>query len=392
MPKPQIKPTLNTDKPNVPIMIPYARQSIDESDIEAVVDTLRGALITTGPLVDRFENAIREFTGTKHAVAVANGTAALHAAMSAANIQPGDEVIVPTLTFLASANCVVYQGGTPVFADVDPDTLLVDPADVERKITSKTKAVIAVDYAGQPCDYKRLRDVAAQHGLVLVADAAHSLGADLDGGHVGTLANLTTLSFHPVKHITTGEGGMVLCDDETTAQTIRRFRHHGIDADHHLRSEKGQWHYQMTELGYNYRVTDFQCALGLSQLKKLPNWLQRRREIAARYDEEFSNLPQVSPLKTNDRVNHAYHLYVVRVPAEDRKRLFSFLREKDVGVNVHYIPVHLQPFHQKRFGCSEGLCPNAERVYQTIISLPMFPGLRDDEFARVVALIKGFFT
>jgi perosamine synthetase len=292
-------------------MIPYGRQCIDEEDIQAVVNVLRSDWLTTGPLIEAFEEAFARRVGARHAVAVSSGTAALHAAMHALGIVQGDEVIVPAITFAASANCVVYQGGTPVFADVDPETLLIDPASVESRLSSKTKAIIAVDFAGQPCDYDALKDIAERHNLVLVADACHALGGRYKDKPVGTLAALNAFSFHPVKHITTGEGGMVTTDDPIMAERMLLFRNHGITTDHRQRAQQGSWFYEMVELGYNYRITDFQCALGMSQLKKLSKWVEQRREIARRYNNAFFNIPFVKPLGVNGDVFHAYHLYVI---------------------------------------------------------------------------------
>jgi perosamine synthetase len=372
--------------------LPYGRQSIDDGDIAAVEEALRSDWLTTGPKVEAFERALAGFVGAKEAVAVSSGTAALHACMFALGIGPGDEVVVPAMTFAATANCVVFQGGTPVFADVDPDTLLLDPADVSKKITPRTKAVIAVDYAGQPCDYDALRALAEEHKLHLVADGCHSLGGARRGRKVGTMADLTAFSFHPVKHITTGEGGMVTTGDAEFAARMRRFRNHGITTDHRQRAEKGTWYYEMTDLGYNYRLTDFQCALGQSQLRKLPAWLERRREIARRYDAAFAAMPAVSPLRVAGDVTHAYHLYVIRLDlaklAASRAEIFSALREAGIGVNVHYIPVHLHPYYRQRFGTGPGLCPAAEAAYESVLSLPMFPAMSDADVDRVVNSLR----
>lgn len=371
--------------------IPYGRQWIDEDDIRAVVDVLRSDWLTTGPKVTEFEQALAGFVGAKEAVAVSSGTAALHAAMYAAGIGPGDEVIVPPMTFAATANAVVFQGGIPVFADVDPDTLLIDPDKVEGKITPRTKAIIAVDYAGQPCDYDVLREIADRHGLFLVADACHSLGAEYKSRKVGTLADVTAFSFHPVKHIATGEGGMITTDDPELARRMRLFRSHGITTDARQREEQGSWFYEMVDLGYNYRITDFQCALGVSQLQKLPKFLERRREIAARYDETFAGLPGINPLEVRLDVLHAYHLYVVKVDARasgiDRAAFFTNLREKGISANVHYIPVHLHPFYRKKFHTGPGLCPVDEAAYEQIISLPMFPGMSDKHVEHVIEAV-----
>lgn len=374
-------------------MIPYGRQTIDDEDIKAVIEVLRSDWLTTGPKVAEFEEALARYVGTKSAVAVSSGTAALHAAMYALGIGPGHEVIVPTLTFAASANCVVYRGGTPVFADVAADTLLIDPQEVERKITPRTKAIIAVDYAGQPCDYDALREIADRHHVSLVADACHSLGATYRGRSVGSLADLSVFSFHPVKHITTGEGGMITTDQEEYANRLRIFRNHGITSDHRQREAQGSWFYEMVDLGYNYRITDFQCALGMSQLQKLPRWLERRREIARQYDETFAGIKGIKPLAVEGDVRHAYHLYVIRVNKDetglDRKGFFQALRSRGIGVNVHYIPVHLHPFYQKRFGTGRGLCPVAESAYEQILSLPMYPAMTDADREIVTDTLRS---
>ena len=373
-------------------LLPYGRQWIDEEDIEAVIQVLRSAWITTGPKVIEFEEAFAKFVGAKYAVAVSSGTAALHAAMYAIGIKPGDEVIVPAMTFAASANCVVFQGGTPVFVDVDPETLLIDPKQVEAKITPRTKAVIAVDYTGQPCDYDVLRSIADRYGLILVADACHALGARYKGRPVGTLADLNVFSFHPVKHITTGEGGMITTDNPDFAERMRIFRNHGITTDYRQREKQGSWFYEMVDLGYNYRITDIQCALGLSQLNKLPGWVKRRQEIAQEYDAAFAEFPAIRPLKVRADVSHAYHLYVVRLDLSQlratRAEIFTALRAEGIGVNVHYIPVHLHPFYRKRFGTGPGLCPVAEAAYEEIITLPLFPRMGDNDVEDVITAVR----
>ena len=368
--------------------IPYGRQSIDDDDIAAVVEVLRSDWLTTGPTVDRFEEALAAATGSAHAVAVANGTAALHAAIYAAGVEAGDEVVVTPMTFAASANCAIYQGATPVFADVRPDTLLLDPQQVATKITDRTRAVVAVDYAGQPCDYDQLRALCAEHGLVLVADACHALGGSYGGAPVGTLADLSVFSFHPVKHLCTGEGGAITTDDAGRAARLRLFRNHGISSDHRQRAAQGSWFYEMVDLGFNYRLTDIQCALGLSQLAKQPAWLARRRAIAASYDEALRSMAGVEPLGLSPDREHAYHLYVVLLdPGVDRQAVFCGLRDAGIGVNVHYVPVHLHPYYRQRFGTGEGLCPVAEGAYQRMLSLPMFPTISDEDVARVLRTV-----
>jgi perosamine synthetase len=367
--------------------IPYGRQLIDEDDIQAVVDVLRSDWLTTGPAVQAFEQAFADVVESSHAVAVSSGTAALHAAMFALGIGPGDEVIVPTMTFAATANSVVFEGGKPVFADVVPDTLLIDPNHVERLINPNTKAIIAVDYAGQPGDYDALKSIAERHNLALVADACHSLGASYKGRPAGSLADITVFSFHPVKHITTGEGGMVTTNDPELGARTKIFRNHGITTDHRQRMEQGSWHYEMVELGYNYRITDIQCALGLSQLKKLSRWIARRQELAAMYDKAFDGVEGIEPLLTASDVSHAYHLYVIRLGTRDgqplRSVVFSELRSRGIGVNVHYIPVHLHPYYRKTFNTGPGLCPVAEKAYENILSLPMYPGMSNDDVRRI---------
>jgi perosamine synthetase len=390
MRRPQRK-TLSSN--SAALRLPYGQQCIDEADIAAVVDVLRSDWLTTGPAVPRFEEAIAAFTGARYGVAVSSGTAALHAAMHAAGIGPGDEVIVPPITFVATANAVVFQGGTPVFADVDRETLLLDPASAEKRITARTKAIIAVDYAGQPCDYHSLRAIADRYGLILLADACHSLGARYRGRPVGTLADLTVFSFHPVKHITTGEGGMVVTDRADFRERMAAFRNHGIDTDHRQRAERGSWAYEMKELGYNYRITDFQCALGLSQLSKLQGWLERRRAIAGSYAEAFAGMAGVRPVNVRPDAAHAYHLYPVRIDFDAfgaaRAQVFQHLRDQGIGVNVHYIPVHLQPFYREKFGTTAGLCPVAEAAYEELLSLPMFPAMTEAQVEQVADAFSG---
>ena len=346
-------------------LLPYARQSVSEDDISAVNEVLRSDWLTTGPMVGEFEKKFAAFTGAKEAVAVSNGTAALHAAMVGAGIGAGDEVIVPAMTFAASANAAVYLDATPVFVDCDPGTLLIDPSAVEKLITKKTKAIVAVDYAGQPCDYAALRAIAEKNRLTLIADACHALGGSFGKKPVGSLADLNTFSFHPVKPLATGEGGMITTDDATMAKTMRRFRNHGITTDHRERQEKGSWYYEMPALGYNYRLTDIQCALGISQMKKVPEWTKKRQTLAKKYDAALAKMQWLTPLAVRSDVSHAYHLYVIQLNLEklsvDRDVIFRALRAENIGVNVHYIPVHFHPFYRKIFGTKEGLCPITEK-------------------------------
>jgi len=369
--------------------IPYGRQQVGEDDIQAVVEVLHSDWLTTGPMVGRFEEAVAAYAGARYGVAVSSGTAALHAALHAIGIGPGDEVIVPALTFVATANCVVYQGGTPVFADVDPAALLIDPEEVRQRITPQTRAIIAVDYAGQPCDYDRLRKIADEHNLYLVADSCHSIGAEYRGRRVAEIADLTVFSFHPVKHITTGEGGMVVTNKAELAEKMKRFRNHGISTDHRQRETLGTWYYEMTELGFNYRISDIACALGLSQLEKLPAWLARRRGIAALYSTALKNFSGVQPLRVTDEVLHAYHLYVVRFAEQiDRAAVFQQMRAANIGVNVHYLPIHLHPYYRQRFSQGAVQLPVAEAAYAQILSLPMYADLTNDDVMRVVSTLR----
>ncbi len=359
-------------------MIPYGKHIIDEDDISEVVKVLRGDWLTTGPIVTDFEHGVAKYIGVNEAVAVSSGTAALHAAMHALEIKPGDEVIVSPLTFAASANCIVYMGATPIFADIHPDTLLIDPESVIHKISKKTRAIIAVDFAGQTCDYVALKTICEEHNLKLVGDCCHSIGAkDEHGNSAGSLADISVLSFHPVKHITTGEGGMALTDEPELAKRMRSFRNHGINMDASARSEKCTWVYEMQELGYNYRITDIQCALGLSQLKKLNNFLKIRRQHAAKYKTLFLNHHEIKPLITKKDALHAFHLYIVKVPAHKRKAAFEGMRNQGFGVNVHYIPVHYHPYYMENFNTGPGLCPVAEEVYEGIMTLPLHPGMTE---------------
>ena len=373
-------------------LIPYGKQSIDEDDIKAVVQVLQSDWLTTGPKVEEFEDAFAHFVGAKYAIAMSSGTAALHGATHAIEIRTQDEVLLPPMTFVATANSVVFQGGTPIFVDVEKDTLLIDTSLIEEKISKKTKALIAVDYAGQPCDYDALKNIADRHGLFLIADACHALGAEYKKSKVGSIADLNVFSFHPVKHITTGEGGMVTTNNETLAKRIRTFRNHGINVDHRERMKKQTWYYEVTDLGYNYRLTDLQCALGISQLKKLPRWVNRRREIAHCYNVAFRDIPQLRSLSVSNDVLHAYHLYVVRLNLNgmhiDRDMVFHSLRESGIGVNVHYIPVHLHPFYINRYGTGPGLCPIAEKAYEQIMSLPIYPTMTNQMVDEVIQTIK----
>lgn len=373
-------------------LLPYGRQWISEEDVAAVVEVLHSDWLTTGPKVNELEIAFASTVGARHAVAVSNGTAALHGAVAALGLTLADEVIIPTLTFVASANCVAYQGATPVLVDIDPKTLLLALPEVERALTSRTRAILAVDYTGVPCDYPELRKLATRHGLSIIADGCHALGARRDGKAVGSLADLTAFSLHPVKHITAGEGGVVTTDDPVLAQRIRLFRNHGITTDYREREQRGEWQYQMMELGFNHRITDIQCSLALSQLRRLPDFLTRRRAIARRYDQAFAKIPGLSPLSVPTGVEHAYHLYVVCLDMEhltvDRNTILRALRAEGIGVNVHYWPIHLHPYYQRVYGTKYGQCPVAEDAASRILSLPLFPRMTDADVEDVITAVS----
>jgi UDP-4-keto-6-deoxy-N-acetylglucosamine 4-aminotransferase len=371
--------------------LPYGRQLIDDDDVAATVAALRSDWLTGGPKVGAFEQAVAGWCGAAHGVAVCNGTAALHCAMQALDVGPGDEVIVPPLTFCATANAVLYQGGVPVFADVSPDTLLIDPQAVADCITPRTKGIIAVDYAGQPCDYDALRALASRHGLFLVADACHSLGGRWRERPVGTLADVTCLSFHPVKHITTGEGGMALTDDARLAERMRLMRSHGVDADPSRRAQLGTWRYDVVSLGHNYRITDIQCALGISQLNKLPQWLEHRSRLAVRYAAALKAVPGVAPLAQAPGATHAWHLYVVRVDKQQtpgRDVAFQRLRERKIMTNVHYTPVYMHSYFQRYMQNGRPRCPHCEAAFEEILSLPMHAAMTAADVTSVVDALK----
>ena len=377
-------------------MLPYGRQSISEEDIQAVAEVLRSDWLTTGPKVAEFEEALAARVGTKYAVAFSSGTAALHGAAFAAGLKPGDEAITSPLTFAATANCALYQGARPVFADVSSDTLNLDPDRLAERITPNTRAVLPVDYAGHPADLDPILAMAERHGLIVIEDACHALGAEYYGRRTGSIAQMSVFSFHPVKHLATGEGGMVTTDRADLVESLRRFRNHGISSDARQRAASGQWHYEMVALGFNYRLTEIACALGLSQLKKLEANLARRREIAARYSTAFRNLPGVIIPSVRSEVNPAWHLYPIRVNAGQsnmgRAQVFRALRAEDIGVTVHYIPVHLHPYYRERFGYCGGEYPVAEAAYEQLISLPMFHGMTDDDVEDVAHAVEKVLT
>lgn len=372
--------------------LPYARPSVADADVRAVEAVLRSDWLTTGPNVEAFEKALARRARAAHAVAYANGTAALHGALAALNVGPGDEVLVPAITFVASANAALYVGARPVPVDIEPGTLLIDLEDAERKVTSRTKALMTVDYAGLPVDYDGAKRLARAHGLRHVSDACHSLGASFAREPVGSQADVTVFSFHPVKPITTGEGGAALTQDPSLAQRLRRFRSHGIDSDHRAREAAGSWAYDMVELGYNYRLNDIQCALGVSQLGRLDEMREKRAAIATRYDQAFADSDVVRPLSRPRGREHAHHLYVVRIEREwsaaTRDEVFTRLRAAGIGANVHYKPFHLHSYYLREHGTHLGMCPAAEQAYGEIISLPLHADMENSDVDRVVEIVR----
>jgi len=385
---------INGGEPVRDKLLPYGHQWIDEEDIKAVIEVLRSDWITQGPKVAEFEKEFAKYVGARYAVAVNSGTAALHAACFAAQIEKGDEVITTPITFAASANCVLYQGGTPVFADIDTDTLNIDPIEIKKKITRKTKALIPVDFTGQPVNLDKILQIAKDNNLIIIEDASHALGATYKGRKIGSISDMTIFSFHPVKHITTGEGGMVTTNNEEYYERLNLFRTHGITKDKDkLLNYDGLWYYEMQELGYNYRLTDFQCALGLAQLKKIDKFIQRGREIVKKYNSKFKDIPEIKIPEINPiDSNPVWHIYMIQLNLDrlkvERREIFEALRAENIGVNVHYIPIHLQPYYQKRFGYRRGDFPRAENYYSRAITLPLFPKMSDKDIDDVVAAVK----
>jgi len=373
--------------------LPYAKQYIDNVDCIAVNKVLKSAFLTTGPMAKKFEEEIADYVGTKYAVAFANGTASLHAACYAAGIKSGDEVITTPMTFAASANCVLYMGGTPVFADIDKETFNIDVDEIAKKITKKTKAIIPVDYTGQAVDIDTIKDLVKGIDIVLIEDSAHALGTKYKGASVGGLVDMTEFSFHPAKTITTGEGGMITTNSKDYYIKLTNFRSHGITRDINQLKNKngGGWYYEQLDLGLNYRITDIQCALGISQMKKIDWFISRRKEIVAKYNNAFTNLDGVILQKNADFSDTVNHLYVLKLNLPklkaDRKKIYEAFIAENIGVHVHYIPVYWHPYYQK-LGYKKGLCPNAEDFYNSMLTVPLFPAMSDNDVNDV---INGFY-
>ncbi|HWI50023.1 MAG TPA: UDP-4-amino-4,6-dideoxy-N-acetyl-beta-L-altrosamine transaminase [Rummeliibacillus sp.] len=366
--------------------LPYGQQWIDEDDINAVMETLKSPLLTTGPKIQEFEQAIANYVGAKYAVAFSNGTAALHGACYAAGIGEGDEVITTPITFASSANCARFMGATIVFADIDEHTYNINPAEIEKKITDQTKAIIPVDFTGQPVDIDVIMDIAKKHNCVVIEDGAHSLGAEYKGAKVGTKADMTMFSFHPVKPVTTGEGGIIVTNNKEYYDKLMLFRGHGITHTPYS-EEQGGWYYEMVDLGYNYRMTDIQAALGISQMKKIDRFISRRREIAAKYTELLNDIPYIHAPEQLEQTESGWHLYSVQLDTEkigkSRKQIFEEMRDENIGVHVHYIPVYWHPYYQQ-LGYEKGLCPVAEKWYENALTLPLFPKMSNEDVEEVI--------
>lgn len=366
-------------------IIPYGRQWIDNKDIKEVVKVLKGDWLTQGSKVEEFEKAVAKYCGAKYAVAVSSGTAALHLAYIVAGIKPGDEIITTPLTFSATANMAVIMGAKPVLVDIDEETLNIDPKLIERAITGKTKAIVPVDFSGQSCDYDEIKEIADKHKLLIIEDAAHALGSLYKGKRIGGFADMTILSFHPVKTITTGEGGMVLTNNAQFFEKLKKLRHHGITKN----PEKGKWYYEVENPGYNYRITDFQCALGISQFKKLDKFIKLRRKIAEKYNKAFQDLNGIKILEERGYSKSAWHIYPVQITKADRRKVFEELQKAGIGVQVHYMPLHMHPFYEKKFGYKKGDFLNAEKYYEGAISLPLYPKMSDADINKVIKTVKN---
>ncbi len=387
------KPAIEGGTPVRETPIFYGHQYIDEADIQAVEEVMKSDYLTCGPKIGELEKKLCDVTGAKYAVVCANGTAALHIAALCAGVGEGDEVITTPITFAASANCALYCGARPVFADIDPETYNIDPAKVEAAITPRTKAVVAVDYTGQSVELGPIRESCKKHGLVLIEDGAHVIGTTYKGRPNGSIADMTTFSFHPVKTVTGGEGGAVLTNDEILYKKLLLYRAHGITREEKLMEHEpdGPWYYEQISLGYNYRITDMQAALIISQLDKLPMFSARRKEIVKRYDEAFRKMPELFVQREIPESDTTRHLYILRIVPEklkiNRRQFFDALAAENVHCNVHYIPTYYFPYYEKR-GYGRGLCPHAEKLYEEILSLPLYYAMSDEDVESVIEAVK----
>lgn len=387
------KPAIEGGKPVREEFLPYGIQWLNEKEINEVIDSLKSDWITTGPKMRLFEEKFKQYKGAKYAVAVNSGTAALHVSTSCIDINPGDEVITTPLTFVASANCVVYRGGTPILADIKKDTYNIDPKEIKKKINSKTKAIIPVHFAGQPCDMDEISEIAEEHNLFVIEDAAHAIDAEYKGKKIGNISDLTIFSFHPVKNITTAEGGMVTTNNDEFNDKLLMFRTHGISKDAIKRFGKsGGFYYDMKYLGFRYNMSELHASLGIHQLEKLKNYQKRRREIVKIYNRELSNIEEMSIPFLKKDVKHSWHLYVIQLNLEklkvDRDHIFKALREENIGVNVHYIPVHYHSYYQNKFGLKKGILPKVEWLFPRLLTIPLFPKMSDNDVYDVINAIQ----
>ncbi len=387
------KPAAAGGRPVRDTKIYYGHQYLDKADYQAVLDVLKSDYLTCGPKIDELEERLCSITGAKYAVAVSNGTAALHVACMAAGVGEGDEVITTPITFAASANCAFYCGATPVFADIDEKTWNIDPESVRAHITERTKAVVAVDFTGQSTKLDELKEICREHHLVLITDGAHSIGTKYKGQPTGSIADMTTFSFHPVKTVTAGEGGAITTNDPELYRRLVLYKAHGItrDAAQMSREPEGPWYYEQVELGYNYRMTDIQAGLLLSQLDKLEAFSKRRKEIVARYNEAFSKLEQVTVQEEIPESDTTRHLYILRLNTEklliNRREFFDAMGAENIVCNVHYIPVYYFPYYQK-LGYRKGICPKAEALYEEILTLPLHYGMTDRDVEDVICAVE----
>ncbi len=380
---------INGGKPVRDSYLSYGKQLIDENDIKNVIDILNGDYLTTGPTVNKFEKMVCDYVGSKYAVAFSSGTSALHAACFVAGINEGDKVITTPMTFAASANCILYCKGTPVFADINPNTYNIDICEIEKKITDKTKAIIPVHFTGQSVDLDPILDLAKKYNLIVIEDAAHALGTKYKGRYIGSISDMTMFSFHPVKTVTTAEGGMITTNSKEIYEKLLLFRTHGItrNKDFMTNKNEGPWYYEQIDLGYNYRITDLQCALGISQMNKLDSFIKRRKELVRMYNEQLFSIDGIILQKEEDFSDTSRHLYIIRLELDKfkvgRKQIFEALLAENIGVNVHYLPVYLHPYYQK-LGYKKGTCPNAESLYDSMITLTLYPAMSNNDFYDVM--------
>jgi UDP-4-amino-4,6-dideoxy-N-acetyl-beta-L-altrosamine transaminase len=372
---------------NMDEFIPYATQDISEEDIKEVVNTLKSGWLTTGPKVKEFEDSLCNYLGCKYAIAVNSGTSALDIAVKALNFPEGSEIITTPFTFVADSNAVLYNNLKPIFADIEEGTRNIDPDQIRKKITKRTKAIIYVNYAGHPCDIDEIKKIARENYLFLIEDSCHALGAEYKGIKIGNFADMTILSFHPVKHITTGEGGAIVTNNEELAKKLKTLRNHGIDK---APSERESWAYDMKDLGRNYRITDIQCSLGASQIKKMDDFIKRRQEISKKYNEEFSKIDWIKTPDTKYNVKHAWHLYTVLLKGVDRNNFFEYMKKNNIGVNVHYIPSYKFTYYKRNFNISPEEFPVTEDVFNRIITLPLYPKMTNEQVERVIRLVREY--